>query len=103
MRKALKTDGFLILIFLVTLLVFLQEIITYFNHPVKGIMISENKDTAWIPPSLFTDMDLDGEEREMVRYGEELIAHTSKYLGPEGIVARITNGMNCQNCHLEAG
>jgi thiosulfate dehydrogenase len=103
MRKALKTDGFLILIFLATLLFFLQEIITYFNHPVRGIMISANKDTSWIPPSLFTDMEIMGEDREMVLYGEELIAHTSKYLGPEGSVARITNGMNCQNCHLEAG
>lgn len=36
-------------------------------------------------------------------YGRELIANTSYYLGPKGIVSQITNGMNCQNCHLEAG
>lgn len=42
-------------------------------------------------------------EGDMIRYGRELIANTSKYLGPRGIVAQITNGMNCQNCHLEAG
>ncbi len=38
-----------------------------------------------------------------VRYGRELIAHTAWYLGPQGSVARLTNGLNCQNCHLDAG
>jgi thiosulfate dehydrogenase len=42
-------------------------------------------------------------EGDLIRYGRELIANTSKYLGPRGIVAQITNGMNCQNCHMEAG
>lgn len=36
-------------------------------------------------------------------YGRELIAHTARFLGPEGSVAQISNGMNCQNCHLDAG
>jgi len=40
---------------------------------------------------------------DLIRYGKELVVSTSKYLGPKGIVAQITNGMNCQNCHLEAG
>ncbi|OQP55715.1 cytochrome C [Niastella koreensis] len=40
---------------------------------------------------------------ELVRYGRDLIAHTSQYLGPRGTVAHISNGMNCQNCHLAAG
>lgn len=42
-------------------------------------------------------------EGDLIRYGRELIVNTSKYLGPRGIVAQITNGMNCQNCHIEAG
>lgn len=42
-------------------------------------------------------------ETEMIRYGRELIANTAGYLGPKGSVAQISNGMNCQNCHLEAG
>ncbi len=45
----------------------------------------------------------DAERKALVEYGKELIAHTSKYLGPNGSVMQITNGMNCQNCHLEAG
>ena len=38
-----------------------------------------------------------------IRYGRKLIAHTAAYLGPTGTVAHLTNGMNCQNCHLQAG
>jgi len=40
---------------------------------------------------------------EQILYGKELIARTSIYLGPKGKVAKISNGMNCQNCHLKAG
>lgn len=40
---------------------------------------------------------------KLIWYGYQLIANTSFYLGPKGTVAQITNGMNCQNCHLEGG
>jgi thiosulfate dehydrogenase len=55
----------------------------------------------WSPPS-FASL---GNSREdtRVRYGRDLIAHTALFLGPAGSVKRVTNGMNCQNCHLEAG
>ncbi len=39
----------------------------------------------------------------LIKYGKDLIANTSVYLGPKGSVAQISNGMNCQNCHLDAG
>jgi thiosulfate dehydrogenase len=42
-------------------------------------------------------------EDTLVSYGYELISNTSYYLGPKGKVAPLTNGMNCQNCHLGAG
>ncbi len=45
----------------------------------------------------------DAKQKELVVYGKELIVHTAQYLGPKGSVLQITNGMNCQNCHLEAG
>jgi thiosulfate dehydrogenase len=38
-----------------------------------------------------------------IRYGRELIVHTAEYLGPNGSVKKMSNGMNCQNCHLQAG
>ncbi len=44
-----------------------------------------------------------GETGEMIKYGRELIAHTAIYFGPKGSVATIANGMNCQNCHNDAG
>jgi len=43
------------------------------------------------------------EEDSLARYGRELIERTSYYLGPNGKVARMSNGMNCQNCHLDGG
>jgi len=60
-------------------------------------------DSSWIAPSLFVDQELQGEERALVQYGQELIAHTARYLGPNGSVRALSNGMNCQNCHLQAG
>jgi thiosulfate dehydrogenase len=57
--------------------------------------------TLWLPPN---EQSIPaGEQGELIRYGKELIAHTSKYLGPNGTVAQLTNGMNCNNCHLDAG
>lgn len=39
----------------------------------------------------------------LIRYGYQLISNTAQFLGPNGTVSHGTNGMNCQNCHLEAG
>ncbi len=38
-----------------------------------------------------------------IRYGRDLIANTALYIGPQGSISKQGNGMNCQNCHLEAG
>src|SRR5947208_5889831 len=40
---------------------------------------------------------------DLIRYGKNLISHTSRYIGPRGSLNNNANGMNCQNCHLEAG
>lgn len=42
-------------------------------------------------------------EGDLIIYGREIVAHTSLYLGPKGKAGAISNGMNCQNCHLDAG
>ena len=57
--------------------------------------------TYWIAPEI--DSIADAKQKEQIEYGKELIAHTAKYLGPNGSVLKISNGMNCQNCHLQAG
>jgi len=38
-----------------------------------------------------------------IAYGRQLVIHTASYLGPNGTVAHISNGMDCQNCHALAG
>jgi thiosulfate dehydrogenase len=42
-------------------------------------------------------------EDTLVVFGRELIENTAYYFGPKGTIAPITNGMNCQNCHLDGG
>ncbi len=76
------------------------------NEHTRGIITAdtvEKKDetTYWIAPDINTITD--AIQKERVEYGKELIVHTSKYLGPKGSVMQISNGMNCQNCHLQAG
>ncbi|MEO5571016.1 MAG: c-type cytochrome [Bacteroidia bacterium] len=39
----------------------------------------------------------------LIRYGKSLIVNTASYLGPKGGVSHSSNGMNCQNCHRDAG
>lgn len=43
------------------------------------------------------------EDGPMIWYGRQLIENTAYYLGPNGKVNAISNGMNCQNCHLDGG
>jgi thiosulfate dehydrogenase len=43
-------------------------------------------------------------DAELIAYGRDLVAHTQDYFGKYGLVkAGSINGMNCQNCHLNAG
>lgn len=69
----------------------------------KYVMPDSNFIHLWQAPADWRMMKLDSVEKEKVKYGHELIAHTAYYLGPKGKVEVMSNGMNCQNCHLEAG
>lgn len=63
---------------------------------------TEIKEDFWQAPDASTIND--SAEKEMILYGRDLIANTSAYFGPEGKVKKnAINGMNCQNCHLDAG
>lgn len=65
--------------------------------------LASKQDSLWVGKSfgqLPQDTSLSSQQ---IRYGYDLVANTSKYLGPKGQVAHLTNGMNCQNCHLQAG
>lgn len=55
---------------------------------------------VWMPPD---STQLSAADNDLILYGRELIAHTAIYFGPKGKVEKLSNGMNCQNCHLRAG
>ncbi len=50
-------------------------------------------------PSTITE----DEKGNLIKYGRELMANTAHYFGPTGKVKKINKGINCQNCHLDAG
>ena len=67
----------------------------------KKMVLQNEMAKFWKPAAitLITDVTL----KQEVEYGKDLIVHTAQYLGPNGSVKQITNGMNCNNCHLDAG
>lgn len=70
----------------------------------KTTLVNKKDSSAniyWKAPEIAALKDAD--IKKQIEYGKELISHTSKYLGPKGTVQKISNGMNCQNCHLDAG
>ncbi len=86
-------------------LLFAPQLAAWINTPKKIEAVRMEKVSVipdlWKAPEESTIPE--GVEGEAIRYGQELIVHTSKYLGPNGKVTPVSNGMNCQNCHLEAG
>jgi thiosulfate dehydrogenase len=92
-----------------TLLAFLILLLT----SVVAACLEENKDVAKdpqasiIPGAKWDIPDTaglpDSEDGKLVKYGRLLVVNTSYYFGPKGVIAHKSNGMNCQNCHLNAG
>lgn len=103
MWNQMKSNWILVIILLAIAIVALSEILQYLQQDGRQTGKATHTDSSWIAPSLYSDHELQGAERELVIYGEALVAHTSEYLGPKGSVQAISNGMNCQNCHLGAG
>lgn len=71
------------------------------DHDKNVLKSSSVKNTAWIAPD--SNSIPKSEEGALISYGRALIVNTNEYLGPHGKVSRQSNGMNCQNCHLDAG
>ncbi|MEO8962066.1 MAG: hypothetical protein ABI325_09305 [Ginsengibacter sp.] len=74
------------------------------TSPVKEKLT--NRETAFVDSNWVAPADSTipaGKVGDEIRYGKQLIVHTSLYLGPKGKIASISNGLNCQNCHLAAG
>lgn len=64
-----------------------------------SVVIVLNKE--WKAPD--TSKIDDTQQGDLIRYGRALILHTADFFGPKGTVAHISNGMNCGDCHIEAG
>jgi thiosulfate dehydrogenase len=70
-------------------------------HTEKVEQVQANDSSFAYPPDT---LEIAKEKNaDQILYGRELIMHTALYLGPKGKVSKMSNGMNCQNCHLEAG
>lgn len=67
-----------------------------------GLTPAYDKSKVWEAPDLFLAETDD--ESALIAYGRDLIAHTQDYFGENGLVRPGSiNGLNCQNCHLDAG
>lgn len=105
MRRILKSHWFPLLILLIISIFILNRIlIRYKSFSFSSTPIeAKPKEAYWIAPSLYNTPVVPGEDRSLIIYGEQLVSKTSVYLGPKGLVNQISNGMNCQNCHLNSG
>jgi thiosulfate dehydrogenase len=97
------TAGFIKYYTIIGLAVIITGCIILYNF-LPGLGKYQGKDDTtgeWQAPDIYSIPA--GAGGDLVRYGKELIVNTAHYLGPRGAIANISNGMNCQNCHPEAG
>jgi thiosulfate dehydrogenase len=77
----------------------------YFCHSKKSDTKNPDSVTAlskeWKAPD--TSQIGHTAQGDLIRYGRTLILHTADFFGPRGSIASISNGMNCGNCHIDAG
>lgn len=73
------------------------------KHDKTAASVKEIKSAnpKWVIPD--TTEITDPGEAKLIKYGRSLIVNTSYYFGPKGVIAHKSNGLNCQNCHLNAG
>ncbi len=99
-----KSVVFVSLLFVISGLVFISSCLIG-NDVVQAVHENQPRlqrfDANWKAPH---DSEIpEGPAGEAIRYGRELIVNTGRYFGPNGKIAAVSNGMNCQNCHLNAG
>ena len=107
--KALKAIAILLFLAGVIVMAFMLDFLGFWVESKQEMVISQDslKTNLKFEKPVWKLISMDAvvheKDPELVKYGRELIANTALYLGPKGKVAPLTNGMNCQNCHLEAG
>src|ERR1700682_804676 len=97
--KSFRSSWFPFLLGLIILVMILNGLLSGSSGNVTPT--GNDTDNEWHAPDI--NLVPQTPEGDMIRYGRELIVNTSVYLGPKGVLAPVTNGMNCQNCHIEAG
>ena len=101
--RSLRSSWFPILLSVITVAIIVIQLVARSKQSVKAEHYTGkfNENESWRAPD---DEEIPGgQEGDQIRYGRELIRNTSFYFGPKGFIAQISNGMNCQNCHLDAG
>ncbi|HVI43979.1 MAG TPA: c-type cytochrome [Chitinophaga sp.] len=104
----MKIDWLPVSLFLVSGVVVLKEYVSWRSEKKKNdetfaaYLATEPSDSLWYGCGSVQIPTAD-EKGKLIYYGYELISNTAHYLGPSGKVAQISNGMNCQNCHLQGG
>ena len=83
------------------LLIFATYFVAFPDNHSANIEGTNEPDFSWTVPDINSVPN--SHEGDLIRYGEQLIRHTSVYLGPRGKVKPISNGLNCNNCHLDGG
>ncbi|MGZ3776826.1 MAG: c-type cytochrome [Mucilaginibacter sp.] len=91
---------------LIAFILMLLSVITACLHEDKKeasnkSISSEAANPQWIIPD--TAGLPNTEDSRLIKYGRSLVVNTSYYFGPKGVLAHKSNGLNCQNCHLNAG
>ena len=101
--RSLKSSWFPLLLSLLIVVIIVVQLIARSKQTIKAENFNGkfNESEDWSAPK--EEEIPNGEIGDQIRYGRELIRNTSLYFGPKGFIAQISNGMNCQNCHLDAG
>ena len=101
--KEIRSSWFPLLLGLIILVVIMGQLLFSRAIVKDETLIPAATTTAdeWVAPDINT-LPVD-EQGKMIRYGHELISNTSLFFGKKGSIASITNGMNCVNCHIDAG
>lgn len=72
------------------------------TNNINQVSVQQKKEPIlWEAPDITMLGNSDSEQ--LIKYGKKLIENTAFYAGPKGTIAHLSNGMNCQNCHLNAG
>ena len=96
--KFVKSHWFIISLLITILLVVGFELIF---RSVQRKRALEKKNTIGVLPDVHSLES--SPQNDLIKYGHDLIARTGYYYGPHGKISATTNGLNCQNCHLDAG